>query len=378
MRIIRMATSGLAVRSFILPELDMLKKEGHEIIVISDKEDALALLLKERKIQYYPLPLKRNISLFHDLFSLIRLFIFFIRKRPDIVHTITPKAGLLGMSAAWLARVPRRVHDYVGMVQETRSGISRRILDITDKICCRSATIVFANSQSLKVKMLEHHIISEQKINLIHKGSSYGVDTIFFSRENIDSYQLMMAKENIKYDASLQYLLFAGRLVRDKGIEELVKCFVELTADFPAIRLLLIGDFEPHLDAIAPHIQDKIENHPQIIFVPWTDKIRAYLHLATMLIHPTYREGFANILLEAGAMRCPIICSDATGNIDLIRDGENGLLFPVADKEKLKEKLKWALDHSVNMKQLADSLYKDVQHDYTKEMIIKMNLEKYK
>jgi glycosyltransferase involved in cell wall biosynthesis len=372
-----MATSGLAVRCFILPELDLLQHQGHEIIIISNPDHILEAEIKKRGVIYHPLPLKRNISLFNDFFTLLRLIKLFVKIKPDIVHTITPKAGLLGITAAKIAGIPKRVHDYVGMVQETRSGFSRYLLDFTDKITCRFASKIFANSHSLIKKMAAHKIASPEKINIINKGSSYGVDTVYFDRSTVSSTSIDELKKSISYLPSYRYVLFAGRLVRDKGIEELVEAFTKLNKKYNDVKMLLIGDFEPHLDAISEKAEKSILQHPSIQLIPWTDKIREYIYLADFLVLPTYREGFANILLEAGAMKCPIICSNATGNVDLIRNNENGLLFPVADAVSLYSKMEFALENPDVMKKMAATLHLEILKEYDLTKIIKLNLQKY-
>jgi glycosyltransferase involved in cell wall biosynthesis len=377
MKIIRIATNALAVKSFVFPELDQLMEEKYEIIIISSFNKELSDILARKKIKYYSIPLKRNIHILFDLLVLLKLFFIFKREKPDIVHTITPKAGLLGMTTAKILGIPKRVHDYVGMVQETRTGIKKKILDTTDKITCRYATIVFANSFSLKDKMVNNGIVSANKVHVIHKGSSYGVDLDLFNRDTINPSVLKEVKQEINYSDKNRYILFAGRLVRDKGIEELVDVFCDLEKKYPEIRLLLLGDFEQKLDALSRKTLYEIKHNEKIIFIKWTKKLQYYIALSEMLVHPTYREGFANVLLEAGAMNCPVVCSNATGNIDLIKDKETGLVFNIADKESLKAKMIFALDNFHVMSGYAETLYSIVKKDFSKDEIIRMNLKKY-
>jgi glycosyltransferase involved in cell wall biosynthesis len=377
MKVVRFATDALAIKSFVLIELDLFTAKFIETVVISSYDRELEDYLKSKNIRYHPLALNRDISLVSDLSSWMAVLKIIRKEKPDVVHTITPKAGLLGMTASRVLGIRKRVHDYVGMVQESKQGWKRSLLNLTDKITCSSATDVFVNSFSLREKLVGSGIVKPSKVKVINKGSSYGVDLSRFNGDNLNKEKFQQVKTSLSYDPDAQYLLYAGRIVKDKGIEELISVFNTLSTQYPLLRLIIIGKYEQHLNAISEKTLNVINTHPKIIHISWTNNIEYYMSLATALIHPSHREGFPNVLLEAGAMKCPVICSDATGNIDIIKNKETGLLFNIGDQSQMIEQIIYAISNKPKIYCFAENLYRVIATNFSHVDIIRMNLHKY-
>ncbi len=171
-------------------------------------------------------------------------------------------------------------------------------------------------------------------------------------------------------------ILAIGRLVRDKGIGELVEAFLK-SKIINQSKLILLGDYEKDLDPLDEETLRKIEDHPRIVQVSWSDHVEHYLAISDVLVHASHREGFPNVLLEAGAMQVPIICSDIMGNIDVVTNKKTGLIFPVQDTAVLKDALEFAYVKRDVMQTLADNLHLEVIQKYGRKKVHALILEKY-
>jgi glycosyltransferase involved in cell wall biosynthesis len=253
--------------------------------------------------------------------------------KPDIVHTHTPKAGLLGMLAAKLTGVPIRIHTIGGLPLMTASGWKRALLVMTEKLTCWGALHVWPNSKSLLNYVEQQKLCPKHKLSIIADGSSNGIDLEAFSRSQLDQTTIAEVKRSINYQEDNRYLLAIGRMVKDKGIEELVVAFELLFNKQPKLRLLLIGPLEElrSEERLSAATLKTIQQHTAIYHINWTTEIAAYLSLADLLLHASHREGFPNVLLQAGAMECPIVCSDIAGNIDVVAHQQTGLTYPVGN-----------------------------------------------
>lgn len=265
----------------------------------------------------------RQINPLKDLKILFVLWRHFRHRQPDMVYSITPKAGLLGMISAWLARVPVRLHLIVGLAYFGSSGKRRFLLKTIEKITYFFATHLYANSLNLPKIIAEE--LTSKAVNVIGHGSVNGVDTDYF-KDTISSEEKSALRQrlNIAHDAFI--LLFTGRIVGDKGVNELISAFDSLSSTYSKLTLLLVGDFEHHLDPIAQDSYDIIKNHPRIRVVPFQDDIRPYFCISDLLILPSYREGLPNVLIEGGSCGIVMIASDINGCNEVIIHGENGLL----------------------------------------------------
>ena len=244
---------------------------------------------------------------------------------------MTPKAGLLCMVAAWLTRVPVRVHTFTGLVFPTSKGIQRKLLMLTDAITCRCATYVIPEGEGVKKDLLDYGI-TNKPLRVLGFGNVMGVDMNYFSRR-----PEVMEKARLLRDDSCFTFLFVGRIVRDKGINELCEAFDKLSHEKVPVRLLLVGPREDNLDPVSEHSIEIMTSNPTITYVggKFGEELLAYYAAADCFVFPSYREGFPNTVLEAGAMGLPSIVTDINGSREIIVDNENGYIIPPRDSESL-------------------------------------------
>ena len=310
----------------LLPEM----KKHYEVVVLSSPGPELDDTEKNYGVRGVRVPMERQISPFSDVVSLLRLIVIFIKEKPVMVHSMTPKAGLLCMIAAWLTRVPVRVHTFTGLVFPTATGLKRRILMLTDSITCACTTHVIPEGKGV-MNDLRNHGITKKPMKVLGYGNIKGVDMTYFSlRPKV----LELAQRIRKKDVFT--FLFVGRIVKDKGVNELCWSMDRLSG-FAPVRLVLIGPCEDDLDPISHASKKIIEDNAVIEYVgeKYGDELLAYYASADCFVLPSYREGFPNTVLEAGAMGLPSIVTDINGSREIIIEGENGVIVPPRNEETL-------------------------------------------
>lgn len=331
-KIIRAVTVSLSV-DFFTPIIKDLQEQGYEVACVSSPGPELQKLRK-LGVNAIEVPMERRMSPFKDLKSLFRLIRVFRREKPMMVHSMTPKAGLLCMMAAWITRVPVRVHTFTGLVWPTATGLSRKILMFTDWLTCACATHV--NPEGVGV-MNDLKQVTNKSMRVLGYGNVRGVDMYKFSRRTeVLSQAVVLRKEDVFT------FIFVGRLVGDKGINELVFAFDKLHKEYKNIRLILVGNKESEIDPLAAATEQTMQHNPAIEEVGpmFGDKLLAYYAASDCFVFPSYREGFPNVVLEAGAMGLPSIVTDINGSREIIKSGENGLIIPSKDKDALYHAMK--------------------------------------
>ena len=328
-KIIRAATIGMSLNIFCRGLLTELSQDGYEVLALSSPDDDLAELGSREHVRTIGVSMERHMSPFKDLLSLFRLTKVMIKEKPCMVHSMTPKAGLLCMLAAWMVRVPLRVHTFTGLVWPTSTGLSRKILMMTDRITCFCATHVIPEGEGVKHDL--QTCITRKPMRVLGYGSVKGVDLGYWKRTE-KSQADSCGKEKKCFT-----FIFVGRVVRDKGINELVHAFSRLHKLYPDTRLLLVGPSEDNLDPILPETRKMIEEEEAIISVGSQKDVRPYYEESDVLVFPSYREGFPNVVLEAGAMELPSIVTDINGSREIIKDGVNGVIVPPRETDALFE-----------------------------------------
>lgn len=321
--------------------------------LVTSPGDLLPRIEAQEGLSVTTVPMVRGINLLKDLVSVCLMVRTLLRQRPNLVHSYTPKAGLVTMLAAWLCRVPVRVHTFTGLIFPTARGLKRQVLIWVDRLICACATHVVPEGEGVK-RDLQRYRITSKPLQVIGHGNIAGVDTSHFSPDVSDVRTAAAAlKERLALAPSSMIFCFVGRLNQDKGITELYQAFAALPAQ---AHLLLVGG----LDNSAPiplSLQTALEGHPRVHGLGFMDDIRPALSLANVLVLPSYREGFPNVVLQAGAMGLPVIATDINGCNEVVEPGFNGWLVPARDAKALQEGMQAAMQtpgsERINMGQRA-------------------------
>lgn len=330
-KIIRASTIGLSLNIFCKDLLRELADEGYEVVALSSPDEDLREVEKREKVRAVGVQMERRMSPLKDIVSLVKLVRVFAKEKPDMVHSMTPKAGLLCMVAGWMTGVPVRVHTFTGLVWPTAQGLSRRILMLTDKITCMCATHVVPEGEGVKLDL--QRCITKKEMKVLGYGNVRGI--------NMDEWKRRVGWR----DGLMLTFVFIGRIVRDKGVDELVAAFVKLNRIYSNTRLLLVGPYEEHLNPVQSGTKFLIDTCECIEAVGSQKDVRPFYEQSDVLVFPSYREGFPNVVIEAGAMELPSIVTDINGSREIIEDGRNGLIVPARDEQALFEAMKWMVEH---------------------------------
>lgn len=293
-----------------------------------------AELLRDIPAPFIPLAIERKASPWRDLLTLVQLVKLFRRERFDLVHSIMPKTGLLSMLAAWLTSVPNRIHTFTGQVWANKRGWRRRILKQFDKLVVLFATHILVDSPSQRDFLVSEGILPQGKGMVIGHGSICGIDAHRF-HPNMQTNKAVRAELDIGLEQTV--ILFLGRLNRDKGMPELAAAFADIASHHADIVLLLVGAEE---DFPFIKIQEICGKHSdRLRRVSFTPTPERYMATADIFCLPSHREGFGQVIIEAGASGVPSVASRIYGITDAIEEGKTGLLFPAGDTAALKHAL---------------------------------------
>lgn len=328
-KIIRTTTVPISLKTLLKGQHRFMSEHGFEVVGVSSLGSELKEVQQDEGIRVVPLEMTRTISPINDLKSLIAFYKLCKKEKPLIVHSHTPKAGIVGMLGAKLAGVPIRLHTVAGLPLMEATGTKRRVLNWVEKLTYAAATKVYPNSQGLYDFIIQEKFAATFKLKVIAQGSSNGIDTAFFSKEAIDSSFVEQLKNELGFSSSDFIYVFVGRLVGDKGINELIAAFKIISKNNAQAKLLLVGSLETALDPLDNRTLFEIEHDENIISVGFQKDIRPYLALSHALVFPSYREGFPNVVMQAGAMGLPCIVSNINGCNEIVEEGINGLIIPV-------------------------------------------------
>ncbi len=376
-KLIRITTAPLSLKYLLSNQMKYMNENGFDVIMVSSEGKEWPDLISNEKCEHRIVHMTRKITPFQDLKSLWQLYKLFKKEKPDIVHSHTPKGGLLGMLAAKIAGVKIRIHTIAGLRFMTATGTTKKVLIFMEKLTAKSAHYVWPNSYSLLNYIRQNKLVKEDKLQVIGHGSSNGVDLNRYSVASLKTEKIEKIKKLLNYDSSLCYLLNMGRIVKDKGVDEVFKAFKIVYEENTKLRLIVLGAFEDDLDPISDEAREILKTHPAIIHIDWSDHVEYFMHLSHLLIHASYREGFPNTLLQTGAMGCPIVCSAIEGSIDIVTHEETGLLFQAKNADDLLEKLRFALEYPAEMKMYADNLRFKIEKYFSQAYLHKKLKEKY-
>lgn len=321
-KIIRSTTIPMSLNAFCKGMLRELS-EKYEVIAVSSPGEELKEVATREGVRVIGVPMERHISLWRDMKALVQMICVFVREKPTMVHSMTPKAGLICMVAGHLTGVPVRVHTFTGLVWPTSAGLKRKILMFTDKLTCACATHIIPEGEGVKSDLISGNI-TRKPLKVLGYGNVKGVDMEKCSRRP----EVMEIAEKLRKKDCFTFL-YVGRIVKDKGINELCEAF-DLISSITQTRLILVGPYEDNLDPISKEARRIIKDNGAIeaVGVKSGDELLAYYATADCFVMPSYREGFPNTVLEAGAMGIPSIVTDINGSREIIAEGENGIIVP--------------------------------------------------
>ena len=328
-KIIRATTIPMSLDIFCKGMLRELSCK-YEVVALTSPGKEIPAIKEREKVRVIEVPIERHISVIKDTVSLWRITKVFRKEKPAMVHSMTPKAGLLCMIAGWLTKVPVRVHTFTGLVFPTATGFKRKVLMATDRLTCACATHIIPEGEGVKNDLLNNGI-TKKPMRVLGYGNVKGVDMEYYRV----SEEIRVKSEELRKPESFTFL-FVGRIVGDKGINELCEAFDKLSS-MANVRLLLVGPYEDSLDPISQKSKDIIEQNPAIESVggKFGDELLSYYAASDCFVFPSYREGFPNTVLEAGAMGLPSIVTDINGSREIIVEGENGVIIPSHDANAL-------------------------------------------
>ena len=380
-KLIRITTVPISFKVLLKGQLRFMASNGFDVKGVSSEGEELKEVRENEGIVMEAINMSRKITPFQNLKSLWKMWNFLRKEKPQIVHTHTPKAGIIGMLAARLAGVPHRLHTVAGLPLMEATGTKRKILNIVEKLTYSSATRVYPNSKGLYDFILQNNFTQSNKLKIIANGSSNGIDTTFFSPDQVTEIEKVTLREKLNIQPDDFVFVFVGRIVSDKGINELIKAFSELKTaennELTSIKLLLVGGLESDLDPLNPETLAEINQNKDIISAGFQQDVRPFFAISDALAFPSYREGFPNVVMQAGAMGLPSIVSDINGCNEIIVEGENGLIIPPKNVEKLKEKmLTLARDKNLYTK-LKENSRRMIESRYEQSVVWNALLEEY-
>jgi len=377
-QLLRITTVPISLKTLLKGQHRFMSQNGFDVLGVSSSGNALNEVAQNEKIAVYTVEMTRIISPLKDIKSLWSFYKLCKRERPAIVHSHTPKAGIVGMLGAKLAGVPIRLHTVAGLPLMEATGRKRRLLDFVEKLTYSCATKVYPNSKGLYDFILENNFTAEEKLKVIANGSSNGIDTTYFSAQAITQEQIITLKTGLGIHENDFVYVFVGRLVGDKGINELISAFSNLKPETLNFKLLLVGPFETELDPLLPKTISAIESNPNIISVGFQADVRPYFAISDCLVFPSYREGFPNVVLQAGAMGLPSIVTNINGCNEIIEEGINGLIIPPKDIMALQNAMISLLEDKNVYKNLKNNARQMITSRYEQKLVWEALLEEYR
>lgn len=381
-KLFRITTVPISVEKLLGNQLTYMN-QFFDVTAISSDRNELEKVGEELGVKTHAIDMTRKITPLQDLFSLWQMYCYFKKEKPDIVHTHTPKAGLIGMLAAKLAGVKMRLHTVAGLPLMETSGFKRNLLNSIEKLTYACATKVYPNSYGLRDFILNEKLCPSKKLHVIGNGSTNGINTDYFNPDLFSHEKKQNLRMELGIDEKNFVFVFVGRLVKDKGINELVSAFrnisleINQNSSIKKIQLLLVGSLEEDLDPLLPQTLAEINNDHNIISVGFQKDVRPYLAISNALVFPSYREGFPNVVMQAGAMGLPSIVSNINGCNEIIVGNKNGIIVSAKNEIALETAMGKILnDHhlyqsmAINARSMIESRYQqqliwdDIKKEY--------------
>jgi glycosyltransferase involved in cell wall biosynthesis len=378
LRICRAVTVPFTFGTLLREQLGYLAQQGIDITLVSSPGTALEEIGKSLRLSYYPVPMSRNPEPRRDLLSLVALIRLFRYERFDIVHSSTPKAGLLTALAGVLARVPVRIHTFTGQVWMGMHGLSRGIMRWCDWLIGHLDTHCYADSASQRDFLVNEGLVVASRISVLGAGSISGVDLERFNPKVFGGERAAALRRELGVSEQSLIILFVGRLTKDKGIRELVSAFRMLQIDGKDVELILVGPFEPERDPLPRETLYELSHNPRIHVVGFSREPEKYMATADVFCLPSYREGFGSAVIEAAAMGVPAVVSRVVGLVDAVVDGQTGLLVAPKEVDALKEALTKMLSAPEIRHRMGRAARERAVRDFDSRIVNRLVIEEYK
>jgi glycosyltransferase involved in cell wall biosynthesis len=375
-KLIRITTVPISLDKLLGGQLRFMGSH-YEVTAVASEKEYLERIGKKENTAVFHLEMTRKITPLADLKAVLKLYSFFKKTRPFIVHSHTPKAGIVGMLAARLAGVPHRLHTVAGLPLLEAEGFKRKLLDFVEKVTYGCATKVYPNSHGLLDIINQNQYCPADKLRVLASGSSNGIDTGHFDPSIYTRAHIQLLKKELGIKEQDFVFVFVGRLVKDKGINELVAAFSKLQKQ-QHCRLILAGPFEPELDPLETHTIEEINSNKNIIATGYQNDVRPYFAISDALVFPSYREGFPNVVLQAGAMGLPAIVSNINGCNEIITSEINGLIVPPKSEAALLEAMELLLANGDLRDKMTVNARPMIVSRYQQDVVWNAILEEYR
>ena len=373
-KLLRITTVPISLTTLLKGQPEFFIQHGFDVLTAS-APGAEVTQLNSVGIKHEAIPLTRKITPIADLLALIKLIRLIKNFRPHIVHTHTPKAGLIGMLAAKVCGVKTRLHTVAGLPLMEAKGLKKNLLKITERVTYACATKVYPNSIGLMTFIQSAFNIKQSKFKVIGKGSSNGIDSSYFSCAAVAQKEIDALRQTYAIGNDEFIFCFVGRLVKDKGLRELVDAFNRLSDGNG--RLLLVGHREQELDPLPPETIQQMESNPKILEVGFQRDVRPWLAISHALVFPSYREGFPNVVMQAACMELPCIVTNINGCNEIIQHGESGLIIPVKDTYALTQAMKSLMSLSDQGKRFGQHARQYVSQNFSQPAVWAELLKEY-
>lgn len=354
---------------FFKDQIAQLNKD-FDVKIISSPGKELESTAELEGVKYQPLTMKRDISIKNDIISLLKFLYLFAREQPNVIHCNTPKASLLGLLAGFIIRIPVRIYYIHGLRYEGASGTKRKLLIVLEKLSCICATHIIAVSYGIKQKVKNE--LTDKKVSVIHHGSANGMQVEEFLTENYDDSAIRESYDITKQDFVFG---FVGRLVADKGINELVYAFNMLEQE--NVKLVLVGRYEHELDPLSQETLDIIRTNSNILELGFQKDVKKFLAIMDLFVSPSYREGFGLSVLEANLMKVPVLVTSITGYSEIVQEGKNGFFVNPKDTLALFSKMEQFSKSRVSLFAMKQQCYDEVATKYNHKEVLEKALDYY-
>ncbi len=377
LRVARVSTVPFFVLTQLSSQIRTLKSLGADITVVASDDELSAKISELQDVAFMPINISRSISPVSDLVSLFRLYRAFRNCHFDIIHSTTPKAGLLCAIAGFLSCTPVRIHTFTGQPWVTMTGIKRGILKCCDKIIGALNTHCYTDSQSQREFLVDQKIVTSNKLTVVGGGSLAGVDLARFNKSRYSLENNVSLKQGLKIAEEARVILFVGRITQDKGIQELIDAFQIIGLNDDTLHLILVGPFEENGESIVESVAGSAVSN-RIHSVGFSDEPEKYMAISDVLCLPSYREGFGTVVIEAAAMGLPTVGTNIYGLSDAVVDGVTGVLVPPKSSPALAKSLAKILSDDRARLSMADNAFARANADFDSVKCATLLLNEYK